>query len=127
MSQKRKGTQKFGLWLREKRQTARLTQTEVAKLAGISPSYVSTLERGEPHSVSKIPVKPERETVLAIAKAIGGNPNEALVLAGYMPNHLSDIPDSIRIIGFEELNEEDVDAIVDFIKWKKQSKKRKAQ
>lgn len=117
----------FGAWLRGLRNSLKLTQGQVARRAGVSPSYISTLERCPPHTVTKVPVHPERDKVISIAKALKADPNEALVLAGYMPNHLSEVPDAIRVIGFEELNEADVDAIVDFIRWRKQTKKRKGQ
>lgn len=109
----------FGSWVRSHRKKLGLTQTEIAHKAGVSPSYISTLERRQPHTVTGVPVTPERDKVLSIAKAVGGSADEALVLCGYMPENPSEIPEAIRIISFEGLDEKDVDSIVDFILWKK--------
>ena len=114
----------FGAWVKSHRKMLGLTQTEIAHKAGVSPSYISTIERQQPHTVTGIPVKPEREKVLAIAKAVGGDVNEALVLCGFLPTDASEIPEAIRIISFEGLDESDLDSIVDFIMWKKKNNER---
>lgn len=42
----------FGEWLKERRVKVQMTQTQVADRAGLSFSYVSTLERQQPHSMT---------------------------------------------------------------------------
>ncbi len=73
----------FGAWLREHRINQGLFQSDVAKRAGVSVSYVSTLERTQPHSISGKDVSPTREKIMALAKAVGGSVDEALKLTGY--------------------------------------------
>lgn len=60
----------FGQWLVEKRTAARLTQTQLAKKAGISTNYVSALERDEPNAKDGSPRRPRLDKVDAIAKAL---------------------------------------------------------
>jgi transcriptional regulator with XRE-family HTH domain len=78
-----KNIMSFGEWLRDHRKRADLTQRDVAKRAGLSFSYVSTLERKQPHSITGNEVLPTREKVIALAKAVEGDVNEALRLTGY--------------------------------------------
>ena len=61
----------FGEWLRKRRQEARLSQDELAARAGISKSYISTLERHAPHPKTGAPPQPTFETVDALAQALG--------------------------------------------------------
>lgn len=75
--------QSFGHWLQERRKDAGMRQSDVAKRAGVSTSYISTLERGQKHSVTGAQLRPEPDKVEAIAKAVGGDVNEALALCGY--------------------------------------------
>lgn len=76
---------KFGEWLRLARKTARLTQGEVAKRAGISTSYVSTLERNAGHPITEAEPQPKLEVVDSIARAVGVEIDEARLAAGYAP------------------------------------------
>lgn len=61
----------------------RLTQQEVAELAGVSRAYVTHVERGER--------QPERDTLVALLLAALSLPvpqaNRILLLAGYAPLH----------------------------------------
>lgn len=75
----------FGEWLRQKRKALRLSQTDVANRAGVSFAYVSAIERGQKHSITANPILPKRETIEVLAKAVGGDIDEALLLAGYAP------------------------------------------
>jgi transcriptional regulator with XRE-family HTH domain len=78
----------FADWLRKHRKALGLLQSDVAKRAGVSTSYVSTLERGQKHSTTGADLKPERDKVKALAKAVRGDVDEALLLCGYAPpNH----------------------------------------
>jgi transcriptional regulator with XRE-family HTH domain len=73
----------FGKWLKRHRLALEMNQKDVAKLAEISVSYVSTLERSQPHSLTGESIRPEPEVVAALAKAVKGNLAEAMAFFGY--------------------------------------------
>lgn len=73
----------LGDWLRQHRKNKGLTQKQVADRAGVSFSYVSTLERQQAHSITAKAVQPRRDSVEALAKAVGGDVDVALKLAGF--------------------------------------------
>jgi len=73
----------FAEWLNVNRKKAGLTQAEVAKRSGLSFSYISTLERDQPHSLTGRKIAPTRAKVTAIAKAVGGDINDALTASGF--------------------------------------------
>lgn len=75
----------FGGWLRLKRKESRLTQGELADKVGISTSYVSTLERSQPHGLTNAPPQPAKHVVISLAKALNTDLDEALLAAGYAP------------------------------------------
>lgn len=105
----------FGQWVRLKREEKGLTQMHVARRAGVSMSYISTIERGERHRITGAPSAPSRDIVINIAKALGVDEAEALTRAGYTPEDPKAIDimqrDDIRIALFtgsippEELDE----------------------
>src|ERR1051326_3546743 len=59
----------FGALLRHHRQTARLTQKELAACAGVSEHSISNLERGAPHA-------PRPDLVQLLARALQLSPQE---------------------------------------------------
>jgi transcriptional regulator with XRE-family HTH domain len=73
----------FGKWLKEHRNKADMTLKDVAARSGLSFSYVSTLERDQPHSLTGKSIRPTPEKVRVLVKAVGGDIDEALQLAGY--------------------------------------------
>lgn len=75
----------FGKWLAAKREEARLTQAQLAERSGISPNYVSALEREEPNALDGSPRRPRIEKVDRMAKALGVSLDEARLAAGYAP------------------------------------------
>jgi transcriptional regulator with XRE-family HTH domain len=94
----------FGEWLRDHRKRADLTQRDVAKRAGLSFSYVSTLERKQPHTITGNQVLPTRDKVIALAKAVNGDANEALSLTGYAaqtrkPKNLGELITALENLG----------------------------
>ncbi|MEP7077074.1 MAG: helix-turn-helix transcriptional regulator [Acidobacteriota bacterium] len=60
----------FGKWLVARRNDARLTQIQLAERAGISPNYVSALERDEPNARDGSPRRPRTDKVEKLAKAL---------------------------------------------------------
>src|SRR5436190_1719812 len=88
--------QAFGKWLRAQRRAADLTQDQVATRAGIHVLQVGRIEKGESGT--------KRETVLALANAIGADRDIALNKAGYAavsPDHPLYGPGNIEI--FDEV------------------------
>ena len=75
VSRDEKGEECFGEWLKTARETARMTQVDLADAARVSQSYVSAIERG-------INPRPDRRFVLAFARALGRPIGEALRAAG---------------------------------------------
>lgn len=75
-----------GKWLVDHRKKLGLHQKDVAKRAGISVSYISTLEREQPHSLTGEDIIPDKDKVVAIAKALEADENELLAIYGYASN-----------------------------------------
>jgi transcriptional regulator with XRE-family HTH domain len=67
----------FGNWIRQRRKNCKLTQEQASKLAGVSRGYWSELESG------KRKQRPLRKTVLKVANAVNGRPEQALEKMGY--------------------------------------------
>jgi|GEM_PF-6281926 len=93
----------FGRLLYGKRKDKKLTQGAVARRAGVSTSYVSTLEREQHHIITNAPPMPTLEVVDSLAKAVEGDQDEFRSAAGYMPKSLAEsdsfeLPDGSRIL-----------------------------
>ncbi len=74
----------FGAWLRRERTRAGLRLRDVAEVANIGISYVSLLER-EGEKPDGKQTLPSRQAVIGIARALGVDPDEALLRAGLAP------------------------------------------
>lgn len=73
----------FGALLKRKRKAAGLSQSALAKAAGISPSHLNRIEKGDRNP-------PPADKILRIASALRLSPAETdqlLVAAGYAPRH----------------------------------------
>jgi transcriptional regulator with XRE-family HTH domain len=78
------GEEKFGAFIRREREAKNFGLREMAKKVGVSPTYMSKIERDE--------FKPPAEDkVLKIAEILDINPDELLALAGKVSVHLSNI------------------------------------
>jgi transcriptional regulator with XRE-family HTH domain len=66
----------FGEFVRAQRQLAQVSQRHLAKLSGLSDSYLSQLERGH--------YRPSPEVVKAIAQAFGLEPKQLYMMLGLM-------------------------------------------
>ena len=77
-------SKKFGAFIRRRREEREIGLREMAKLIGVSPTYLSKVERDEF-------APPTEEKVRAIAAIIDCNPDELLALAGRVPSDLADI------------------------------------
>jgi transcriptional regulator with XRE-family HTH domain len=101
-----------GEWLRNKRLEARLTQGALAKLSGISTSYVSTLERSERHHLTDTPPQPAADVVDSIAAALNTDADEAREVFGYAPRKkvhrpprdFSEFIEALQSLGIEQFD-----------------------
>lgn len=80
----------FGRWLFDHRKACGLTQAEVASRAGCSKSYLSMLERDQPHPSSGSEIRPSQRLVDSLAVAVAGPLREARLRAGYSPPDAND-------------------------------------
>jgi transcriptional regulator with XRE-family HTH domain len=78
------GGEKFGPFIRRQREGKEIGLREMAKLIGISPTYLSKVERAE------FP-PPAEDKVKAIAKVIECDADNLLALAGKVSSDVSDI------------------------------------
>src|SRR5271163_4712697 len=76
--------EKFGEFVRRKREAMDIGLREMAKMIGVSPTYLSKIERDE------FP-PPVEDKVKAIAKIIGCDADDLLARAGRVASDLSDI------------------------------------
>lgn len=78
------GREKFGHFVRRKREEKEIGLREMAKLIGVSPTYLSKVERDEFSP-------PVEDKVKAIAKIIECDSDDLLALAGRVASDLSRI------------------------------------
>jgi transcriptional regulator with XRE-family HTH domain len=78
------GSEKFGEFVRRERGEKEIGLREMAKMIGVSPTYLSKVERDE------FP-PPAEDKVRKIAEIIGCDPDELLGRAGRVSSDLSDI------------------------------------
>jgi len=76
--------EKFGTFIRRKREGKVIGLREMAKMIGVSPTYLSKVERDE------FP-PPAEDKVKAIAKIIGCDADDLLARAGRVSSDISDI------------------------------------
>ena len=78
------GRQSFGALVRREREAKEIGLREMAKKLGVSPTYLSKIERGDFDP-------PAEDKVKKIAEIIGRDPDELLALAGRVASDLTDI------------------------------------
>ena len=78
------GPETFGATVRRERERLEIGLRQFAKMIGVSPTYLSKIEREE------FP-PPAEDRVVAIAKIIGRDADELLALAGRVSSELTDI------------------------------------
>ena len=78
------GRERFGAYVRRGRVAKEIGLREMAKKIGVSPTYLSKVERDEF-------APPTEEKVRAIAQIIDCDPDELLAMAGRVPSDLADI------------------------------------
>lgn len=77
-------SEKFGAYVRRNREAKNIGLREMAGFIGVSPTYLSKIERDEFQP-------PAEDKVRAIAEILGGDVDELLALAGRVSSDLSDI------------------------------------
>lgn len=76
-------SESFGKELRRRRKDFGWTQEDLALKSGLSVSYISTIEREQPHSQSGAELRPEPDKIEKLATALKWKTDDALDLAGY--------------------------------------------
>jgi transcriptional regulator with XRE-family HTH domain len=74
----------FGATVRRERERLEIGLREMARMIGVSPTYLSKVERDEFHP-------PAEDKVKKIAEIIGRDPDELLALAGRVSSDLTEI------------------------------------
>ncbi|EAR22163.1 helix-turn-helix domain-containing protein [Nitrococcus mobilis] len=74
----------FGTTVRRQREEKKIGLRKFAQMVGMSPTYLSKVERNEFKP-------PTEEKVRAIARVLGRDPDELLALAGRVSSDLADI------------------------------------
>ena len=78
------GREKFGAFIRREREAREIGLREMAKKIGVSPTYMSKVERDEF-------TPPTEDKVRSIAQILECDPDELLAMAGRVPSDLADI------------------------------------
>lgn len=79
----------FGEFVRAQRKLAQVSQRHLAKMAGVSDSYLSQLERGH--------YRPSAQVVKALAQAFGMKPEQLYTMLGFF-----DADDSGEAVSVEQ-------------------------
>jgi transcriptional regulator with XRE-family HTH domain len=66
----------FGEFVRAQRRLAQVSQRHLARMAGVSDSYLSQIERGN--------YRPSPQVVKALARAFGLEPKQLYMMLGFM-------------------------------------------
>lgn len=106
----------FGETLRELRTAQDLGLRETALLVGISPTYLSRIERGKEN-----PPKPE--TIKALAKVLAADPDVLFRLSSSTDPEVTEslnsnpkIVELVRLIGRNNISDENLDRLLEFVR-----------
>ena len=78
----------FGEFVRAQRQLAQVSQRNLARMSGVSDSYLSQIERGN--------YRPSPQVVKALALAFGLKPNQLYTMLGFMDQDAADSPPTVE-------------------------------
>lgn len=78
------GKENFGAFVRRERLAREIGLREMAKMIGVSPTYMSKVELDEF-------TPPTEDKVMSIAQILGCDPDELLAMAGRVPSDLAEI------------------------------------
>ena len=80
--------QAFGEFVRAQRRLAQVSQRNLARMSGVSDSYLSQIERGN--------YRPSPQVVKALATAFGLEPKQLYTMLGFMDETESSAPPSVE-------------------------------
>jgi len=80
--------QAFGEFVRAQRRLAQVSQRNLARMSGVSDSYLSQIERGN--------YRPSPQVVKALATAFGLEPKQLYTMLGFMDEEESTGPPSVE-------------------------------
>ena len=80
--------QAFGEFVRAQRRLAQVSQRNLARMSGVSDSYLSQIERGN--------YRPSPQVVKALATAFGLEPKQLYTMLGFMDEEASTAPPSVE-------------------------------
>lgn len=98
-----------------------LSNAELARRTGLTRGYIGNIVN-ETAPTRSGQYNLSQSTIAALARELKITETEILTSMGYLKNE-SEIPERIAAIGFDELDEQDIREIADFIKFKKSQKK----
>jgi transcriptional regulator with XRE-family HTH domain len=85
----------FGDFVRAQRRLAQVSQRNLAKMSGVSDSYLSQIERGN--------YRPSPQVVKALAQAFGLEPRQLYMMLGFMDeNDSGGMPSVVQAIQLDE-------------------------
>lgn len=85
----------FGDFVRAQRRLAQVSQRNLAKMSGVSDSYLSQIERGN--------YRPSPQVVKALAQAFGLEPRQLYMMLGFMDeNDSGGSPSVVQAIALDE-------------------------
>lgn len=74
----------FGEFIREKRHEKGISLRELARISGLSPTFLSQIERNNFNP-------PSEEKIVAIANALGIEQERLVIMAGKVPKRIKDL------------------------------------
>jgi len=80
--------QAFGEFVRAQRRLAQVSQRNLARMSGVSDSYLSQIERGN--------YRPSPQVVKALATAFGLEPKQLYTMLGFMDDDGAAVPTTVE-------------------------------
>ena len=78
----------FGEFVKAQRRLAQVSQRNLARMSGVSDSYLSQIERGN--------YRPSPQVVKALAQAFGLKPEQLYTMLGFMDDEKSDTAHTVE-------------------------------
>ena len=78
----------FGEFVKAQRRLAQVSQRNLARMSGVSDSYLSQIERGN--------YRPSPQVVKALAQAFGLKPEQLYTMLGFMGDEKDDSPPTVE-------------------------------
>lgn len=96
----------FGDWLRDKIKENAISNAELARRVGVSPTYIGNLIRDFSPNSKTGKIRASEPIIESIAKALNANLNEARLAAGYAPINEGESKDfgnvKVQLIGGQD-------------------------